>query len=142
KVTITIKGTNDAPVITAEAGDSDYAFLTETDAGLTATGTLSVTDVDVTDIVNVAVTGVTAGGSGIQNLYTPAQLLSFFSVGVNPVIAGGATTGNVVWTFASGSEAFDFLPEGWESVLNYTVQVTDSFGAVDQHVVQIKLHGS
>ena len=52
-VTITITGTNDAPDITVDgaAGDTDAAPLTETDAGLTADGTLSVSDLDVTDTV-------------------------------------------------------------------------------------------
>jgi len=141
-VTAYIIGTNDAPVITVEAGDSDYQFLTETNGGLTASGTLSVTDVDVTDTVNATVLSVSAGGSGIENQFTNAQLLSFLTVGTNPVIGGTSTTGDIVWNFNSGSEAFNFLPNGWESVLNYTIQVSDGQGGTDTQVVQIKLKGT
>src|SRR5207249_4019937 len=48
-VTITITGTNDAPVISVLSGDSDAKGLTETNAGLTSSGTLSVSDADVSD---------------------------------------------------------------------------------------------
>ncbi|MCU1376745.1 MAG: hypothetical protein JWO68_4031, partial [Actinomycetia bacterium] len=141
-VTVTVQGTNDAPVITVDAGDSDYKFLTETDAGLITSGTLSVTDVDVTDIVNATVLSVNAGGSGIESMYTPAQLLGFFTLGANPVDTNASTTGDISWTFNSGNEAFNFLPNGWESVINYTVQVSDGHGGTDTQVVQIKLHGT
>ena len=50
-MTITITGTNDAPVITVGDGDSAAATLCETNAGLTTSGTLTVTDADVTDTV-------------------------------------------------------------------------------------------
>ena len=51
-VTVTITGTNDAPVIT---GGPDTSGLTETDAALTDSGTLTVSDVDTTDVVTAAV---------------------------------------------------------------------------------------
>ena len=141
-ITITLVGTNDTPVISVEQGDSDYVFLTETDAGQQANGTLSVADADVKDAVTATVLGVTASGSGIENLFTEAQLLEFFKVGTNPVIDGTHTAGDISWTFDSNGEAFNFLPKGWESVLSYTIQVDDGHGGTDTHVVQIKLHGT
>ena len=64
-ITILITGTNDAPEIavvdntagTDAAGDSP---LYETDAALAASGSFTITDIDVTDVVTATVTGVTA----------------------------------------------------------------------------------
>ncbi|MEP4552722.1 MAG: Ig-like domain-containing protein, partial [Tateyamaria sp.] len=50
-ITVVIQGTNDAPVITVDMGDSISADLTESNAGLTSDGTLSVEDIDVSDEV-------------------------------------------------------------------------------------------
>ncbi|MDR6663754.1 T1SS-143 domain-containing protein, partial [Tardiphaga robiniae] len=141
-VTITIHGTNDAPVIHVDNGDSDAKFFTETNAGLTAGGTLSVTDVDVSDTVTANVLSVSASGSGIENHFTSAQLLSFLSLGASQVKAAGSTTGDIAWAFNSQSEAFDFLPNGWESKISYTIQVSDGHGGMDTHVVEIKIHGT
>ncbi|WP_132559766.1 DUF5801 repeats-in-toxin domain-containing protein [Rhizobium sullae] len=141
-VTATVTGTNDAPIIAVDAGDSAFAALTETNAGLSTTGTLSVADVDVTDNVTASVTGVTAGGAGIEARFTPAQLLSFFSIGSGAVIDGAHTAGDIHWTFNSNSEAFNFLPNGWQSLIGYTVEVSDGHGGTDTHVVQIKLTGT
>ncbi len=54
-LTITLTGTNDAPDITAGSGDSATATLTETDAGLTTSGTLTLIDPDLTDTVTASV---------------------------------------------------------------------------------------
>ena len=59
-VTITITGNNDAPDIQLVAGDLATALLTETNAGLTATDTLTVRDVDLSDTVSSSVTTVVA----------------------------------------------------------------------------------
>ena len=68
-MTITIEGTNDAPVIT---DGPDVVGLTETDAKLTSSGTLTVSDVDVTDVVTatrtLAVSEATDGYLDMVNL--------------------------------------------------------------------------
>ncbi|MFP1632457.1 beta strand repeat-containing protein, partial [Zhengella sp. ZM62] len=130
-ITVTIVGTNDAPVIEVVGTDSDSASHTEDDAGFTASGTLSVSDVDTTDAVNATVTGVVSSGTGADDLpvgLDNAALLSLLTVGTNPVIAGGSTSGTIDWSFDSGGEAFDFLDAGDELVLTYTIQVDDGSG--------------
>src|SRR5262249_56684308 len=54
-VTVTINGTEDAPVISLVTTDSDSTGLTETNAALTASGTLTVTDADLSDTVTASV---------------------------------------------------------------------------------------
>ncbi|MFE8878073.1 VCBS domain-containing protein, partial [Cobetia amphilecti] len=48
-VTVTITGDNDGPLIRVDADDSAAASLAEANVPLSATGTLSVSDVDLTD---------------------------------------------------------------------------------------------
>ena len=141
-VTVTITGTNDAPVIMVESGDSDYRMLLETNEGLTASGTLTVTDLDVSDVVEARLLSVRAEGSGIEHLFTLDDFKSFFSLNTNPVIASGETTGQISWSFDSGNEAFNFLPKGWESILEYTIEVSDGKGGTASHVVKIKIQGT
>ena len=57
-VQIDISNVNDAPVITGGPGIS---ALTESDLALTTSGTLTVGDVDPTDVVTAAVDGVVVG---------------------------------------------------------------------------------
>ncbi|WP_176503914.1 VCBS domain-containing protein, partial [Cobetia sp. 5-11-6-3] len=142
-VTITINGSNDAPVIVLEGDDSASESLTETDATLATAGTISVSDLDTTDDVTPSVTAVTATGDtdGLSN----DQLLSMLSVDADAIINGEANDGTLNWTFDSSSvegEAFDHLAVGESLVLDYTVVVTDSQGVTAEQVVSITINGS
>ncbi len=150
EVTITITGTNDAPDITVEgsvgvaqllAGETDGGednpvgsndsaadSLTETNAGLTSGGTLSVQDVDMTDTVSAAVESVAVTGTGKGSVpvsLTNEMLKGFLSVDSGDVIDNVNTTGTINWDFDSGNEAFNFLAAGETLILTYTVSATD-----------------
>src|SRR5262249_54812974 len=73
-VSVTITGTNDGPNIFVGTGDGASAGRTETNAGLTACGSLTVSDPDTSDTVNVCVTGVSVGGTGNAGGLSNAQL--------------------------------------------------------------------
>ena len=145
-LTVTLTGTNDAPDITVGAGDSTSAGLTETNAGLTASGTLSIFDVDTQDTVTHSVNSVTASysGPGVMPL-TNAQLLAMFSV--SGTLASGAQSApsGITWNFNSGMQAFNFLPNGQTLTLTYNVRATDSSGAAnntDNQPVTITITGT
>ena len=141
-----IAGTNDGPVISLVTTDSDATGLTETNDPLTASGTLTVTDVDTTDLVAMSVTNVATFGP--TNGLLTADLLSFFSV--NPaspstLTADTGETHNLAWYFNSAPQAFDFLAEGETLTLTYTVQAKDDSGALNDnttHTVTITIHGA
>ncbi|MBE2169794.1 VCBS domain-containing protein, partial [Cobetia sp. 2AS1] len=142
-LTITINSTNDAPVIDIDGDDSAAAILTETDATLSAAGTLSVSDIDTTDDVTPSVIAVTATGDtdGLSN----AELLGMLSVDAEAIIDDASTEGTLNWEFDSSSvegEAFDHLAVGESLVLDYTVVVTDSQGATAEQVVSITINGT
>ena len=139
---ITITGTNDAPVISVVGGDSALAELTETNARLTATGTLTVTDADAADVVKAEVTFLEVDGPDTGNNFQPGELRSYFSVTPNTVINAGQAIGTLTWAFDSQNQAFNFLAANTTLRLQYTVTVTDSSGAQDTQIVRINIAGT
>ena len=147
-VTVTITGTNDVPVITLDQGDSDSAAITETDAELTSTGSLSVGDLDRTDVVNiteaVAASQLDASGNAVTsdvNEPDNAALLNMFAATLQP-IDGTALKGTIIWDFDSANEAFNYLAQGEKLVLTYTLTATDSQNTTDTHDVTITITGT
>jgi VCBS repeat-containing protein len=142
-VTIVITGTNDAPVIT---DGPDSVGLTVTGSGLTTSGSLTVTDVDVSDVVNASVQSVSVGGTGsgtVPGSLSNATLASLLSVSPTQILNGTQTTNTLNWSFNSGSENFSFLAAGETLVLTYTVQATDDDGSPlnDTETVTITITG-
>src|SRR5690606_33667009 len=97
-IDITVTAVNDAPVITLVPGESTSPMvpgymgqtvvtrgLTETDAPLTTSGTLTVSDVDIGDTVSAEIVSVTGGGAG----YSAADGQGLLTlVTPNPVLDG------------------------------------------------------
>ena len=135
---ITITGTNDAPVISVAAGDSAGVAEAETNSGITASGTLTVTDADASDSVNTAVTAVTGG----LDHFNQEQLLAMFSLSGDSANAADGTPGNLGWVFNSGSEAFDFLAAGETLDLTYTLTADDGHAGEDTQTVTITITGT
>ena len=123
-VTITITGTNDAPTISAAVAQGDE--LDETSEPLTAAGSFTVADVDVTDLVNASVSSLFVEGD--TGGLTMEQLEGFFSVTPAAVLNSMQTSSTLNWSFDSNTTTFDYLGEGEELTLVYTVQVQDDSG--------------
>ena len=125
----------------------DTLDLTETDTVLTGTGELTITDLDVSDIVVAAVDSVAVSGTGSSSVpatLTNTVLESFLSVTPATVLDGTQTTDTLTWDFDSGSEAFDFLATGETLVLVYTVSATDDDGTAlsDTETVTVTITGT
>lgn len=145
-VTVTIAGTNDAPDLSVQVGDASVAGVMEGDAGLQASGTLSVTDVDVANTVSVVVDSVSVGGTfDGANPLTNAALKAYMSLAnATANLAEPGSSNNLHWSFNSGSQAFDFLGEGKTLELTYTLKATDSSlpPAFDTQTVTIIIAGT
>ena len=144
-VTITITGSNDTPSITVQTGNSDTAALTETNSALTASGTLTVRDQDLTNTASVAVQTVVASGitSGLGS--TNAQLLSMLSltpVATTNILTNTEVVDQLAWSFTSGNEAFDYLANGEVLTLTYTLRATDSSAATFDKALVITITGT
>ena len=139
-VVITINGSNDAPVVTI-GGGSAAESLTETDSTLSTTGTLTVSDLDLSDSVSSTVSSVVAGGTTTGLASNNAALLAMLT-STPSIIDGTELTDTLTWNFNSASEAFDYLAVGESLTLTYTITVTDSQGATDTQDVVITINGT
>ena len=142
RVTVTITGTNDGPDIRLASTDSAATALTETNAGLSKSGTLTVFDADTSDSVNVSVSAVGVSGTGSAGSLTNAQLLAMLSLTGASGNAADGTQGSLGWTFNSGSQTFDHLAQGETLVLSYTLTGTDGHGGSDTQTVTVTITGT
>ncbi len=116
-VTLTITGTNDAPVLTI----ADTSANVTEDVGVVAgqlndSGALSFTEVDANDLVTISSAydnnAVWTGGS-----LSPAQVSA---------ITAGFTADSDSWDYSVANAALDFLGAGETITLTFTVTATDN----------------
>jgi VCBS repeat-containing protein len=139
-VVITIHGSDDAPDITVGAGDSPTKTLAETDAALSTTGTLTVTDVDLSDTVTPTVASVALSGS--TGGLTSADALGMLTVSPASIAANPGDAHNLNWSFNSAPQAFNFLAQGQQLTLTYTVKADDGHTGSDTQTVTINITGT
>ncbi|OQW54601.1 MAG: hypothetical protein A4S14_14945 [Proteobacteria bacterium SG_bin9] len=141
-VTVTITGTNDAPVIDAVV---DQPLNEQTDAKpLTATIGVTFTDVDVIDIGHEAtVTGVEITSGVTDGLDPDLDLLALLAPGA-VTKAAISQSGSFDLTFTAPPGAFDYLAVGEELVLTYTFTVDDgdTAGISEVQTVRITITGT
>ncbi|WP_461521653.1 DUF2341 domain-containing protein, partial [Porticoccus sp.] len=117
--------------------------LSETNATLTDSGTLTVSDVDTTDLVTASVDTVAVTGTGSTSL-SNAALKAMLSVAPTAILDGTETSDTLTWSFDSGTEAFNELATGETLILTYTVKAIDDAGTPlsDTETVTITITGS
>ncbi|UGY19286.1 VCBS domain-containing protein [Bradyrhizobium septentrionale] len=142
-VTITIVGTDDTPVVTSPtqaAAITEHVGTTGSAISDAASGTVTFTDVDLSDTHSVTVAGVTGTGvtAGLPN---QATMLSWLSLGTLADSTGGVT-GSSHWTFSAADRSFDYLAAGEKLTLTYLIQVDDHHGGVVTQPVTITVTGT
>lgn len=143
-VSFVISGTNDNPIITIESGNSTQESLTESNEGLTTSGTITATDVDTAQTVSVSKVDVVASGTINGLLSDNATLLDMLTISSGNIINNSSNSGTISWTFDSDKEVFDYLSQGEVLTLTYTIRATDSdsFQASDDQTIVITITGS
>ncbi|MFU0949009.1 retention module-containing protein [Kluyvera ascorbata] len=140
-VTITIKGTNDAPVLSASDGEvlqEDNGIVTGTAPTpelLATSGVLSTSDVDTADSHSYT-SGLTSVTAGESTELTEAQL-ELLSQGTFTVSDDGKS-----WNYQISNDLTQSLAEGQEAKITYWVTVKDSHGATDTQPVTITIKGT
>jgi VCBS repeat-containing protein len=157
-VTITVTGTNDAPVILGEPVSIDFteaegqtfalvdygdspespeAFQPAYQTG----GTLSFEDVDVSDNNHTLAIAVQTGGDSDGLSLCQQELLELLTTTLNQTGVTG-TLGSIDWNFAAPDDAFEYLAEGEELTLTYTLTLTDDEGASTLQTVTVTITGT
>ncbi|WP_448035521.1 VCBS domain-containing protein [Bradyrhizobium liaoningense] len=119
----------------------------------TITGTVTFTDVDLTDrpIVSAALSStqpfkyLDAEGNDITATLTPQQLAAIAAVEVPLTVVQGAGNGNngsATWTYSVSDHLFDFLAEDEKLILNYVVQVDDGHGGIVSTPLTVSINGA
>ncbi|MGY0216141.1 VCBS domain-containing protein [Endozoicomonadaceae bacterium StTr2] len=123
--------------------------LVETNAGLTGSGTITLTDVDTANTVTVThtVSAEQQGADGnpvTSSAFEPssAELQAMFSLTPDPALTNSETTKDLSWNFNSGSTAFNYLKAGEKLVLTYTLRADDSNGGIATQDVTITINGT
>ncbi|MBD9498137.1 type I secretion C-terminal target domain-containing protein, partial [Ensifer sp. ENS02] len=135
-VTITITGTNDAPILTVDNSGSVTEDVSVVAGKLSDSGSLSYADVDIGDTHTVSSTlagaPVWSGGnlSAVLSASQIAELTSNFST------AGSS------WNYNVSNALVQFLDSGETITFSYNVAVTDSKGATDTETVTITINGA
>nr|WP_271628123.1 VCBS domain-containing protein [Bradyrhizobium sp. CCBAU 11445] len=152
-ITITVTGTNDKPTVATSGGTVIEKVGTGNETLDTITGTVTFTDVDLTDrpIVNAALSStqpfkyLDAEGNDITSTLTPQQLAAIAAVEVPLTVVQGAGNGNngsATWTYSVPDHLFDFLAKGEKLTLNYVVQVDDGHGGVVSTPITVSINGA
>nr|WP_246515430.1 VCBS domain-containing protein [Bradyrhizobium diversitatis] len=152
-ITITITGTNDKPTVATSGGTVIEQVGTGNEALDVITGTVTFTDVDLTDrpIVSAELSStqpfkyLDAEGNDITATLTPQQLAAIAAVKVPLTVVQGAGNGNngsATWTYSVPDHLFDFLAEDEKLILNYVVQVDDGHGGIVSTPLTVSINGA
>ncbi|HEU0146377.1 MAG TPA: FecR domain-containing protein, partial [Bradyrhizobium sp.] len=148
-ITITVTGTNDAPLILTSAQTISISEDTGTQGGgLTphdpTAGSLSFADADLSDTHTVSsklAGAVLQGGGAI-----PSDALALFAQAFKAGLAADSTGtghGTIDWSLADlPADAAAFISPGQTLTLTYTVTVTDLHGATSEQTVTVTITGT
>ncbi|BCV55612.1 retention module-containing protein [Shewanella algae] len=131
-VTITIIGTNDAPILSADSSGSITEDVDVINGILSDSGSLSFTDVDIGDshVVNSSYNGDVSWSGGALDQATQDAL------------AAGFSADNSGWSYDIANSLVQFLAVGETITLSFTLTVTDAFGASDSQLVTLTINGT
>jgi VCBS repeat-containing protein len=131
QIDVTITGTDDAPVITAE---DLIGAVTEqiTPAGnLTDSGIITFTDVDLTDVHLVSPTGTPIG-----------SVLGTLTAVKNSDTTGTGIGGQLTWTYTVADSAVEYLAKDQTKVESFTITLDDQNGGLITKQIDVTITGT
>ncbi|WP_345852361.1 VCBS domain-containing protein [Shewanella algae] len=131
-VTITIIGTNDAPILSADASGAVIEDLDVINGMLSDSGCLSFTDVDINDShsVSSSYNGDASWSGGALEQATQDALVAGFSAD------------NSGWSYDIANSLVQFLAVGETITLSFDVTVDDGNGGTDTDTVTVTITGT
>jgi VCBS repeat-containing protein len=148
---VVVTGTNDVPTIATTSGafterlNIDQPNPTGSTALDTVSGTISFTDVDLTDrpVASAAFTSYTYLNAADASLTLTAGQLDAVDATLTVVQASGNThNGSADWTYSVPDSAFDFLADGEILTLTYTATVNDGHGGIVTKPLTVTVTGT
>lgn len=138
-VTVTIQGANDGPAILG----GSFAGAVSEDAGprLTAGGTITFDDADLTDTHGVTVGAARTSVTGTAPAGLPASGYGQLTARVVETTTDQNPQGSIVWDFVADDAAVQGLAEGQTATQVYTLTLTDRAGTSVTRDVTVTLTG-
>ncbi|MBE0600111.1 MAG: hypothetical protein IH568_02245, partial [Burkholderiaceae bacterium] len=130
-VTITISGTNDAPVISVEDLIGAVTEQVSPVGSLSDSGVISFTDVDLTDVHLVSASGTPVGTT-----------LGALTAVKDTDTTGTGTGGQLSWTYTVDAAAVEFLAAGQQKVEGFTITLDDQNGVLISKQIDVTITGT
>ncbi len=146
---ITITGSNDVPVIKAATNPASIAEVAGNSSAQdipATTGTITISDQDLGDMLTVTVTGnavalLDGGPLPVDGSVDVAALVAEGAIGFDPLESDGEAQ-TINWTWDPAAADLDWLRDGQELTITYTAQVDDGFGNTGAQELVITITGS
>ncbi len=133
-VTVTITGSNDAPVIAVV----DVAGSITEGSTLNDAGSITFTDLDLTDTPTASEVTKSVTTSLTLTAAQQAAIEDAFSISA---AAGNANNGTINWDYTITEAELDFLAAGETVTVVYTITVDDANGGTDTQDVTVTITG-
>ena len=131
QIDVTITGTNDVPVITAEDLVGAVTEQFTPSGNLTDTGSISFTDVDLTDVHLVSASGTYIGSDTALGTLTAVKT-------ADTTGSGGALS----WTYTVADSAVEYLAAGEPRIESFTITLNDQNGSVITKQIDVTITGT
>jgi VCBS repeat-containing protein len=130
-VTLTITGTNDGPVITAQDLAGAVSEQVAPAGNLSDSGVIGFSDLDLSDVHLVSATGTPVG-----------SVLGSLTAVKNSDTTGTGTGGQLTWTYTVNATAVEYLAAGQTRVESFTITVNDQHGGVVSRQIDVTITGT
>ncbi|WP_418315025.1 VCBS domain-containing protein [Piscinibacter sakaiensis] len=131
QIDVTITGSNDAPVITAEQLSGAVAELVTPVGVLSDSGAIEFSDVDLNDVHLVSPNGTPIG-----------SVLGSLTAVKNSDTTGSGTGGRLTWTYTVAASAVEYLAAGQTRVESFDVTLNDQNGGLLTKRIDVTITGS
>ncbi len=131
RIDVTITGTNDAPVITAEQLTGAVTELVTAVGNLSDSGSIDFSDVDLTDVHLVSPTGTAIG-----------SVLGSLTAVKNTDTTGTGTGGRLTWTYTVAASAVEYLAAGQTKVESFNITLNDQKGSITTRRIDVTITGT
>ena len=128
-IRVTLVGTNDAPIITAQDLIGAVTEQVAPAGNLTDSGIITFTDVDLTDVHLVSSTGTPIGS--VLGTLTAVKISD---------TTGTGTGGHLTWTYTVADSAVAYLAAGQTKVESFTITFSDQNGSVITRQIYVTIY--
>ncbi len=130
-ISVTVTGTNDVPLVAAEDVIGGVTELVTPVGDLTDTGTITFTDVDLTDTHSIGDEIVASDGA-----------LGSLTASVTADTTGTGTGGVITWEYTVAASAVEYLAEGQTKVETFTIELDDGNGGIVERTISVTVTGT